>query len=110
MNAVSCSTLIKVGIPHVRPGRFWRDHPRRNGRDLQFDVCCSGGSLLTANKTGGCISSMGVTNVLVSTICSTNIQGCTEEEGKAQAKKVFAALDIDKDGRVGMEEFITVGK
>ena len=37
-------------------------------------------------------------------------QGCTEEEGKAQAKKVFAALDIDKDGRVGMEEFITVGK
>ena len=50
-----------------------------------------------------------VTNVLVSTICSTNVQGCTEEDGKAQAKKVFAALDIDKDGRVGMEEFIMVG-
>ena len=50
-----------------------------------------------------------MTNVLVSTICSTNVQGYTEEDGKAQAKKVFAALDIDKDGRVGMEEFITVG-
>ena len=37
-------------------------------------------------------------------------QGCTEGDGKAQAKKVFAALDIDKDGKIGLEEFITVGQ
>ena len=40
----------------------------------------------------------------------TNTQGCTEGEGKAQAKKVFEALDIDKDGKIGIEEFITVGQ
>ena len=38
----------------------------------------------------------------------TNTQGFTEGEGKAQAKKVFEALDIDKDGKIGKEEFITV--
>ena len=38
----------------------------------------------------------------------TNTQGFTEGEGKAQAKKVFEALDMDKDGKIGKEEFITV--
>ena len=40
----------------------------------------------------------------------TNTQGFTEGEGKAQAKKVFEALDMDKDGKIGIEEFITVGQ
>ena len=38
-----------------------------------------------------------------------NVQGFTEVEGRAQANKVFEALDIDKDGKIGMEEFIRVG-
>ena len=49
--------------------------------------------------------------VLVSTIyIVTNTQGCTEGDGKAQAKRVFEALDIDKDGKIGKEEFIKVGQ
>ena len=35
-----------MGLPNVRQGQFWRDRPRRDGRDLLSDVLHSGFALI----------------------------------------------------------------